>query len=132
MSNVLRLTDRLAIHRTPEQVQADIEARAAERRAVAARAQRARQRSMGLLRLAPWASWRAIEDKYMEASRLTRLTGVVHEVDHIVPLQGTTVCGLHCESNLRVITKKANREKSNRFTEDVVGDSGIEPLTSTV
>lgn len=51
----------------------------------------------------------------MQAARLTRRTGIVHEVDHIVPLQGENVCGLHVETNLRVITKAANREKSNRW-----------------
>lgn len=52
---------------------------------------------------------------YAEALRLTRETGIRHEVDHIYPLQSDVVCGLHCEANLRVITKFQNQSKKNRM-----------------
>jgi hypothetical protein len=64
----------------------------------------------------PWADMDAIEAIYKEAARVTAETGIPHEVDHIIPLQGKSVSGLHVETNLRVITASANRSKGNKFT----------------
>ena len=62
-----------------------------------------------------WASREKMRVFYEEARRRTQETGVQYEVDHIVPLKGETVCGLHCEFNLRVITKSQNASKCNRW-----------------
>lgn len=56
---------------------------------------------------------REMELMYIEARRLTVETGIPHEVDHIVPLQGTYVCGFHCPDNLQIITEHENRTKWN-------------------
>lgn len=62
-----------------------------------------------------WADLAAIEAFYTEARRLTAVTGVPHEVDHIVPIQGKRVCGLHVEANLQILTKVDNVKKHARF-----------------
>lgn len=54
---------------------------------------------------------------YAACRRVTDETGIPHEVDHIVPLRGADVCGLHAPWNLRVITAEANRRKSNLLME---------------
>lgn len=39
------------------------------------------------------------------------------EVDHVIPLQGRTVCGLHVHYNLQYLEASANRAKGNRLKE---------------
>ena len=69
-----------------------------------------------LVRRTPaWADVAAIHSIYRECERLTRETGVLHHVDHIVPLQGRRVSGLHVEANLQILTAAENTAKGNRW-----------------
>lgn len=61
-----------------------------------------------LLATVGWSCKEAIAAIYREAKEL----GL--EVDHIVPLQGKEVCGLHCEDNLQLLTRTENRTKGNK------------------
>jgi hypothetical protein len=57
----------------------------------------------------------AIRKLYLEAIRLTKLTGVRYVVDHDYPLHGDTICGLHVLANLRIMTQEENLRKSNKL-----------------
>jgi hypothetical protein len=61
-----------------------------------------------------WANPGAIKEIYRLASLRTKNLGQEFHVDHIVPLRHPKVCGLHVESNLRIVPKDINLQKSNR------------------
>lgn len=62
-----------------------------------------------------WADLDAIRAIYAEAARITAETGVPHHVDHFYPLRGKTVCGLHVETNLRIILGEENVRKQAKM-----------------
>lgn len=71
-----------------------------------------RARQIAKLHRTPvWADLAAVSEIYVRCVELTKKTGIPHEVDHILPLQGKTVSGLHIAANLQIITRHENRSK---------------------
>ena len=68
----------------------------------------------------PWLTRKQkseIRQLYQIAITMTQTTGEQYVVDHIVPLRGESVCGLHVPWNLRVITQEENLKKSNKHVD---------------
>ena len=79
-----------------------------------------RRRAAKLNATPKWADRQAIKQFYLMAKWMTDVTGKKYVVDHIVPLQGRNVCGLHVHGNLQVITESENKRKANRLTDEIV------------
>jgi hypothetical protein len=76
----------------------------------------AKRRATKLRATPVWANLKAIEAIYAASARISKCLGIEHHVDHIVPLLGKNVCGLHVHNNLQVLPAKLNIAKGNKFT----------------
>ena len=66
----------------------------------------------------PWLTRKQkseIRQLYQIAITMSKTTGEQYVVDHIIPLRGEGVCGLHVPWNLRVVTREENLKKSNKL-----------------
>lgn len=52
---------------------------------------------------------------YKTCRNVSERSGKQHHVDHIIPLKGENICGLHVWWNLRIIPAQENLSKGNRL-----------------
>ena len=78
-------------------------------------AKNANRRAKRNMAFVSWANQDAIKDIYIQSQLKTQETGIIHHVDHIIPLINEKVCGLHNEFNLQILTAHENLSKSNKF-----------------
>jgi len=71
-------------------------------------AKEAKRRAVKLNATPVWSELEAIKDFYINRPE-------DYHVDHIIPLKGKTVCGLHVLDNLQYLSACDNLKKSNKF-----------------
>lgn len=80
---------------------------------------RSARRRRQILKATPWwADRRKIKAFYDRARRKTESTGIQHVVDHIIPIFGNGVSGLHVPANLQIITLQENSSKGNKVLDE--------------
>lgn len=81
-------------------------------------ARSAKRRAAKLHAIAPWIN-------LIEVSKIYENCPEGYHVDHLIPLQGELVCGLHCEHNLQYLLASDNLAKGNRFNADTYHHSMV-------
>ena len=78
----------------------------------------AKRRAALMCRIPQWLTsedlW-LIKEAYSLAKLRTKMFGFEWHVDHVIPLQGKMVSGLHVPTNLQIIPWKENISKANKF-----------------
>ncbi len=75
-----------------------------------------RTRRLARLNRTPkWANISKIKEIYKKCKEISLNTGVLHHVDHIIPIISPLVSGLHVENNLQIIPAVDNLRKSNKW-----------------
>jgi ATPase subunit of ABC transporter with duplicated ATPase domains len=98
--------------RRRQKYQEDVEFRAKKQE------ESAKRGAKKLMATPPWLTEKhhaQMENIYKVAIKVSETTGKPHDVDHIVPLQGKNVCGLHVPWNLAILPASLNRSKGNAY-----------------
>lgn len=82
------------------------------------RARVAKRRASILTSVPCWTNLDAVKGMY-QLAQVFRRVGLNIHVDHIVPVQGKTVSGLHTENNLQLLIGSKNIGKGNRAWPDM-------------
>lgn len=76
----------------------------------------AKRKAQVKLRTPSWADTDKIKSYYEVCAFFNEVNGYIkYHVDHVIPLQGSVVSGLHVENNLQIIPWLDNIRKKNKF-----------------
>ena len=75
-----------------------------------------KRRAEELKAIPGWANLNKIDEFYLNCPK-------GYHVDHIFPLNGDTVCGLHVENNLQYLLAKDNMSKGNKMPVSTSGEA---------
>lgn len=103
--------------RNPEKYKA-AQARSRSNRKAKRAACQNNRRASKILRTPGWLTKddiTSMQNMHILAENLTAETGLLHHVDHILPLRGKYVSGLHVPDNLQVIPAADNLRKNNKW-----------------
>ncbi len=81
-------------------------------------AKNAKRRADKLQRTPKWLTeqdFETMEMFYEFAQNLSQLSNIEYHVDHIIPLKGLNISGLHVPTNLQFLTEHDNVSKGNRY-----------------
>jgi 5-methylcytosine-specific restriction endonuclease McrA len=76
---------------------------------------RIRKEQLKLNQTPLWANLKEINVIYKQAKRRANIEGIQYHIDHIIPLNGELVSGLHVLENLQIILAKENLSKGNKY-----------------
>jgi hypothetical protein len=79
----------------------------------------AKRRAYKLKATVGWTDDAIIKSLYAAAKTISENTGILHHVDHVVPLKSKYVCGLHVPCNLQIIPASENLSKRNSYWPDM-------------
>lgn len=82
-------------------------------------ARNSKRRAAKLNATPKWADLKKVAVYFEYAKLCTKVLKKQFHVDHIVPLRGQTVCGLHVPANLQVLPAVLNHSKNNRWWPDM-------------
>lgn len=80
-----------------------------------AKAAAEKRRAARIQRTVPWSDDEKMNEIYRASREISEITGVPHDVDHVMPMQGRGVSGLHHQDNLLIVPRSVNASKSNKF-----------------
>lgn len=87
-------------------------------------AMNARRRASKLNATPPWTTPEMrleMKNIYKQSIEMGKQLGVKFHVDHVIPLKGVVVSGLHVPWNLRIITQQENQSRPKVFSEPHLG-----------